>query len=38
MISYNNNFKLFMVTNIGNPLLSPEICAKVSVINFGVTK
>ena len=27
-----------MVTNISNPMLSPEICAKVSVINFGVTK
>lgn len=38
MVSYGQNFKLFMVTNISNPQLSPELCAKVCVINFGVTK
>ena len=38
MVSYNTSFKLYLVTNISNPILSPEICAKVSIINFGVTK
>ena len=38
MIDYDNNFKLYFITNLGNPHLLPEIFIKVAVINFTVTE
>lgn len=38
MIDYDNNFKLYFITNLGNPRLLPEIYIKVAVINFTVTE
>ena len=36
-IPYNANFNFFMTTNLPNPHYSPEISAKVTIINFGIT-
>ena len=36
-IDYNDNFRLFIVTKLGNPHYPPEILAKVTLINFGTT-
>lgn len=38
MIDYDNNFKLYFITNLGNPRLLPEVYIKVAVINFTVTE
>jgi len=34
---YDENFKLFMTTKMPNPHYIPEICIKVTLINFTVT-
>lgn len=36
-VPYDEHFKFFMTTTIPNPHYSPEICAKVTIINFGIT-
>jgi dynein heavy chain len=36
-IFYDRNFKLFITTKIANPHFLPEICIKVTIINFTVT-
>jgi len=36
-VPYDEHFKFFMTTTIPNPHFSPEICAKVTIINFGIT-
>jgi dynein heavy chain len=36
-IDYDNNFKLFMTTKLPNPHYLPEVCIKVTLINFTVT-
>ena len=37
-IDYDDNFKLYMTTKMPNPHYLPEVCIKVTVINFTVTK
>jgi len=34
---YDANFKLLMTTKIANPHFLPEICIKLTVINFSIT-
>ncbi len=36
-VEYDPNFKLFMTTKLPNPHYMPEVCIKVTVINFTVT-
>ena len=35
---YDVNFKLFMTTKLANPLFSPELAAKTTIIDFTVTQ
>ena len=37
-IEYNAAFKFYMTTKLSNPHYLPEVCIKVTVINFTVTK
>lgn len=34
---YDRNFKLFITTKLANPHFLPEICIKLTIINFTVT-
>jgi dynein heavy chain len=34
---YNENFRLFLITNLPNPHFLPEVAAKVQIINFMIT-
>ena len=36
-IQYGQNFRLFMTSKMPNPHYPPEICIKVTLINFTVT-
>jgi dynein heavy chain len=36
-IDYSENFKLFITTRLANPHFTPELSAKVTVIDFTVT-
>jgi dynein heavy chain len=36
-VDYDENFKFFMTTKLPNPHYIPEICIKVTLINFTVT-
>lgn len=36
-IIYDHNFRLFIATKLPNPHFLPEVCIKVTVINFTVT-
>jgi dynein heavy chain len=36
-VDYDPNFKLFITTKMSNPHYLPEVCIKVTVINFTVT-
>jgi len=36
-VDYDENFKFFMTTKMPNPHYLPEICIKVTLINFTVT-
>ncbi|KAF7987651.1 hypothetical protein HCN44_003514 [Aphidius gifuensis] len=36
-IEYESGFKLYMTTKLGNPHYLPEICIKVTIVNFTVT-
>lgn len=38
MVNYNNDFRMFLVTNLPNPRLTPETCSKVNVVNFAITQ
>eukprot|EP00033_Pygsuia_biforma_P005625 GCRY01006214.1.p1 GENE.GCRY01006214.1~~GCRY01006214.1.p1 ORF type:complete len:1920 (-),score=585.98 GCRY01006214.1:315-5459(-) len=35
-IEYNQDFRLYLTTKMGNPHYSPEICAKTTLVNFSV--
>ncbi|KAK1792527.1 hypothetical protein P4O66_012465 [Electrophorus voltai] len=37
-IDYDKNFRFYMTTKMANPHYLPEVCIKVTVINFTVTK
>eukprot|EP00818_Percolomonas_sp_WS_P004783 CAMPEP_0117442044 /NCGR_PEP_ID=MMETSP0759-20121206/3945_1 /TAXON_ID=63605 /ORGANISM="Percolomonas cosmopolitus, Strain WS" /LENGTH=4215 /DNA_ID=CAMNT_0005233913 /DNA_START=112 /DNA_END=12759 /DNA_ORIENTATION=- len=36
-VDYNPNFRLYMTTKLPNPHYMPEVCIKVTIINFTVT-
>ena len=36
-VDYDSNFKLYMTTKLPNPHYLPEVCIKVTLINFTVT-
>ncbi|KAJ9531756.1 hypothetical protein QJQ45_021904, partial [Haematococcus lacustris] len=36
-VDYDPNFKLFITTKVANPHYLPEVCIKVTIINFTVT-
>ena len=38
LVEYDRNFKLFITTKLSNPHYLPEVCIKVTIINFTVTK
>jgi dynein heavy chain len=37
-IDYDKNFRMYMTSKLANPHYLPEICIKVTIINFTVTK
>jgi len=37
VIEYNDNFKLYLITNLPTPRYSPQTLTKVSLINFTIT-
>lgn len=37
-VDYDPNFRFYMTTKLANPHYLPEVCIKVTVINFSVTK
>ncbi|XP_053335345.1 dynein axonemal heavy chain 6-like [Clarias gariepinus] len=37
-IDYDKNFRFYMTTKMANPHYLPEVCIKVTIINFTVTK
>ncbi|KNC97013.1 uncharacterized protein SPPG_09508 [Spizellomyces punctatus DAOM BR117] len=37
-VEYDRNFKLYITTKLSNPHYLPEVCIKVTIINFTVTK
>ena len=37
VIPWNDAFKFFMTTKLPNPHYPPEVCVKVSLINFAIT-
>ncbi|XP_019622649.1 PREDICTED: dynein heavy chain 6, axonemal-like [Branchiostoma belcheri] len=37
-VDYDKNFKFYMTTKMANPHYLPEVCIKVTIINFTVTK
>ncbi|KAJ3321819.1 Dynein heavy chain 6, axonemal [Boothiomyces sp. JEL0866] len=38
LVEYDRNFKLYITTKLQNPHYLPEVCIKVTIINFTVTK
>lgn len=36
-VDYDPNFKLYITTKMANPHYLPEVCIKVTLINFTVT-
>ncbi|KAJ3027001.1 UNVERIFIED_CONTAM: Dynein heavy chain 6, axonemal, partial [Siphonaria sp. JEL0065] len=38
VVEYDRNFKLYITTKLANPHYLPEVCIKVTIINFTVTK
>lgn len=38
MINYNKDFKFFVTTKMPAPHYSPEVCVKVTILNFMVTQ
>jgi dynein heavy chain len=38
LVEYDRNFRLYITTKLQNPHYLPEVCIKVTIINFTVTK
>ncbi len=36
-VPYNDQFKFFMTTKLPNPHYAPEVCVKVTLLNFAIT-
>lgn len=36
-IPWNDSFRFFMTTKLSNPHYPPEVCVKVSIVNFAIT-
>lgn len=36
-MEYDKNFRFYMTTKLANPHYLPEICIKVTLVNFTVT-
>lgn len=36
-ITYNEDFRFYITTTLPNPHYSPELCVKITLINFTVT-
>lgn len=37
MLDYHDNFRFYLTTKLSNPHYPPEVCVKVTLINFMVT-
>ncbi|KAG7391800.1 Dynein heavy chain 1, axonemal [Phytophthora pseudosyringae] len=37
VIPYNDGFRFFLTTKLANPHYAPEVCVKVSLLNFTIT-
>ena len=37
-LEYSNDFRFYMTTKFSSPHYSPEICVKVTLLNFQVTQ
>lgn len=37
IIDYDESFKLYMTSKMSNPIYPPEVCIKVTLINFSIT-
>eukprot|EP00764_Aduncisulcus_paluster_P008088 gnl/Carplike_NY0171/2637_a3544_383.p1 GENE.gnl/Carplike_NY0171/2637_a3544_383~~gnl/Carplike_NY0171/2637_a3544_383.p1 ORF type:complete len:1624 (-),score=590.72 gnl/Carplike_NY0171/2637_a3544_383:137-4699(-) len=37
-IPYNTNFRLYITTKLPNPVYAPELCVKVTLLNFAITQ
>ena len=37
-VEYNDQFRLYLFTNLNNPYYTPEILTKVCLLNFNITK
>lgn len=37
LVDWDNNFKLYMTTKLSRPHYSPDVCVKVTMLNFQVT-
>lgn len=37
IVEYHDDFKLYITTKLRNPHLLPELCAKISLLNFMIT-
>ncbi len=37
IVPYNESFRLFITTKLPNPHYPPEVCVKVSLLNFTIT-
>lgn len=37
MVDWDNNFKFYMTTKLSRPHYSPDVCVKVTMLNFQVT-
>jgi ubiquitin-protein ligase len=36
VIQYNQNFRLYITTKMGNPHYAPEVTTKTTIVNFAV--
>ena len=37
-IEYNDTFMFFLTTKLRNPYFLPDVCTKVTLLNFVITK